>query len=152
MESGIRIIAYDPSYAADTVAMWRKSKEEAIGQAELHSFEDHVHYLNDVLLLENRIYLAVDTRNNAVAGMLACNETEVNQLYIRKEYQGKGLGTRLLDIAKCNSGGTLTLYTFEVNRKAQLFYEKNGFKVIGRGYENEENLEDIKYQWTVADG
>ncbi len=41
----------------------------------------------------------------------------------------------------------LTLYTFEVNENAQRFYEKHGFKVIGKGHENEENLPDIQYEW-----
>jgi RimJ/RimL family protein N-acetyltransferase len=41
---------------------------------------------------------------------------------------------------RANSKGRLTLFTFEVNHKAQRFYEKNGFKIIGRAYENEEGL------------
>ena len=43
----------------------------------------------------------------------------------------------------------LTLSTFEVNEKARRFYERNGFEVIGGGCENEENLPDIQYEWTV---
>ncbi len=149
MAADIRIVTYDPTYAEETVHMWRKSKEDAIGQAELHTFEDQVHFLNNVLSVDNEIYLAIDASTNNVAGMLACNQTEINQLYIHTDYQGKGLGARLLEIAKSNSGGTLTLYTFEINHKAQQFYEKHGFKVIGRGYENEENLADVKYQWRM---
>ncbi len=41
------------------------------------------------------------------------------------------------------------MYTFEVNKIAQGFYEKNGFKIIGRGYENEEKLPDIQYEWNI---
>ena len=147
MAADIRIIAYDPAYAEETVHMWRKSKEEAIGQAELHTFEDQVHFLNNILSVDYKIYLAIDCSTNSVAGMLACNQTEINQLYIHTNYQGKGLGAKFLEIAKSNSEGTLTLYTFEINHKAQHFYEKHGFQVIGRGYENEENLPDIQYQW-----
>lgn len=147
MDSGIKIIEYDPVYAEDTVRMWRQSKKNAIGLEELHSFEDHVHFLNCVLTANNKVYIANDSKNGMVAGMLAFNQHEVNQLYIHDDYQGKGLGTRLLDIAKSNSSGRLTLYTFEINRKAQLFYEKHGFKIIGRGNANEENLNDIKYEW-----
>ena len=143
----IKIIGYDPIYAEETVKMWRESKEAAIGQKEIHPFEDHVHFLNHVLAAENKIDIAIDVKTNKVVGILASNEHEVNQLYIHKDYQGKGLGKMLLDIAKQRSKGSLMLFTFEVNQKAQRFYERNGFKIIGRGNDNEEQLQDIKYEW-----
>jgi ribosomal protein S18 acetylase RimI-like enzyme len=79
--------------------------------------------------------------------MIAYNEKEISQLYIHIDYQGMGIGQYLLESAKEHAIGKLTLYTFEVNKKAQRFYEMHGFKIIGRGYENEENLPDILYEW-----
>ncbi|WP_164764317.1 GNAT family N-acetyltransferase [Paenibacillus illinoisensis] len=142
------IIEYDPSYSLQTVKMWRESKEKAIGQKEIHSFEDHVFYLNNILVQDNKIYIAIDTSEEQVVGILACNENWVNQLYIHTQFQGKGIGKKLLDYAKQCSEGRLFLYTFEVNKKAQQFYERNGFRIIGRGNDNEEKLDDIKYEWT----
>ncbi|MGD7018473.1 GNAT family N-acetyltransferase, partial [Bacillus altitudinis] len=66
-------------------------------------------------------------------------------------YQGMGIGTALLSRAKEQSSGRLTLYTFEINKNAQRFYEKHGFNIIGRGYENEEYLPDILYEWERED-
>lgn len=146
-ETNIEIIEYNPIYATDTVKMWRESKERAIGQKEMHSFEDHLYFLNHILNKDNKIYIAIDINDNKVAGILAFNESEINQLYIHNDCQGKGIGKKFLEIAKTNSQGRLTLYTFEVNLKAQRFYENNGFKIIGRGNDNEENLDDIKYEW-----
>lgn len=83
--------------------------------------------------------------------MIAYNDREINQLYIHINYQGIGIGRTLLNKAKAQSSGKLTLYTFEVNKKAQLFYEKNGFKIVGKGHENEENLPDIQYEWRSND-
>lgn len=143
----IKIIKYDSVYDEETVRMWRESKKRAIGQEEIHSFEDHLFFLNNILNRDNQIYIAID--NNKVVGMIAFNENEVNQLYIHNDYQGMGLGKKLLDMAKINSDGRLTLYTFEVNHKAQRFYERNGFKIIGKGHENEEKLNDIKYEWVI---
>ena len=82
-----------------------------------------------------------------VFGMIAYNDREISQLYIHIEHHGNGIGRMLLDRAKAQSSGKLTLYTFEVNKHAQQFYEKQGFKVISRGHENEENLPDIQYEW-----
>lgn len=39
----IHVIPYIPNYAEQTVAMWRESKEKAIGQKEIHSFENHLY-------------------------------------------------------------------------------------------------------------
>lgn len=146
MRQEINVIPFDPNYAEQTVAMWRESKEKAIGQKDIHSFENHVYFLNHILPEQFQIEIALI--GDQVAGMIAYNQTEISQLYIHNEYQGNGIGQRLLEKAKEQSSGRLTLYTFEVNKKAQRFYEKHGFKIIGRGYENEENLPDIQYEWT----
>jgi ribosomal protein S18 acetylase RimI-like enzyme len=144
-QNKMMIIPYVPKYAEQTVKMWRDSKYEAIGQKETHSFEDHVHFLNYILPKEGQIEIAlVDEK---VVGLIAYNESEVNQLYIHNDFQGRGIGRRLLEIAKEKSSGRLSLYTFEINKKARRFYEKHGFKIIGRGHENEENLPDILYEW-----
>lgn len=142
------IIEYDPSYALQTIKMWRESKEQAIGQKSIHSFEDHVFFLNNNLVKNNKVYLAIEASGEQVVGILACNEKWVNQLYVHTQYQGRGVGNRLLNLAKQQSEGRLFLYTFEVNKKAQKFYERNGFRIVVRGNDNEEQLEDIKYEWT----
>ncbi|WP_408004861.1 GNAT family N-acetyltransferase [Radiobacillus kanasensis] len=125
--------------------MWRNSKEQAIGKKEIHSFEDHVYFINHILPEQFQIELALI--GESVVGMIAYNEKEINQLYIHINYQGIGIGQTLLDVVKGQSSGRLTLYTFEINENARRFYEKNGFEIIGRGHENEENLPDIQYEW-----
>ncbi|OIK10824.1 GNAT family N-acetyltransferase [Bacillus sp. MUM 116] len=139
------IAQYNPAYGEQTVRMWRDSKERAIDQKEIHSFENHIYFLNNILSEQYQIDLALV--DDKVVGMIAYNEREISQLYIHIDYQGIGIGQTLLDKVKEQSSGRLTLYTFEVNENAQRFYEKNGFKIIGRGHENEENLPDIQYEW-----
>ncbi|MDF2536630.1 MAG: family N-acetyltransferase [Bacillales bacterium] len=139
MKSKFIITQYNPMYAEQTVEMWRESKERAINQKEIHSFENHLTFLKDILSEQCQIVLALI--DDKVVGMIAYSEKEISQLYIHIDYQGLGIGQTLLDRAKQKSSGSLTLYTFEK------FYEKNGFEIVGRGYENEENLPDIKYQW-----
>jgi ribosomal protein S18 acetylase RimI-like enzyme len=146
-QSKIEIIPYHPIYADQTVEMWRNSKEQALGQKEIHSFEDHVDFLNQILAKQFQVELAL--MDDRVVGMIAYNEREISQLYIHIDYQGMRIGQTLLERAKEQSTGRLTLYTFEVNKKAQHFYEQHGFKMIGRGYENEEGLPDILYEWKL---
>ncbi|MDF2066815.1 GNAT family N-acetyltransferase [Bacillus sp. Cr_A10] len=141
----IIITHYTPKYAKQTVDMWRDSKEQAVNQKEIHSFENHVYFLNHILSEQYQVDIAII--DEEVVGMIAYNEREISQLYIHIDYQGIGIGHTLLDRVKAQSSGRLTLYTFEVNVNAQRFYEKHGFKIIGRGHENEENLPDIQYEW-----
>jgi len=126
--------------------MWRDSKERAIGQKENHSFENHINFLNHILPRQYQIEIVL--ADNKVVGMIAYNDDEISQLYIHIDYQGMGIGLALLDKAKEQSTGRLTLHTFDVNENAKRFYETNGFKIIDRGHENEENLPDIQYEWT----
>jgi ribosomal protein S18 acetylase RimI-like enzyme len=147
MKTGINIIPFQPHYTEETVNMWRQSKERAIGQKEKHSVESHHYFLTEILPEEYQIDLAL--LDGKVVGVNAYNESEISQLYVHVDYQGLGIGQILLDQAKAKSSGYLTLYTFEVNQLAQRFYEKNGFVVIGRGHENEENLPDIQYEWRI---
>ncbi|WP_307479555.1 GNAT family N-acetyltransferase [Cytobacillus purgationiresistens] len=139
------ICPYEASYANETVFMWRTSKEKAIGQKEIHSFESHIYFLNHILPENHKIFLALE--NDKVVGMIAFNMNEISQLYIHIDYQGRGVGQDLLNFCKRNSRGRLKLRTFEVNKAAQGFYKKNGFVEIGRGHGNEENLPDIEYEW-----
>jgi ribosomal protein S18 acetylase RimI-like enzyme len=132
-------------YAEQTVKMWRDSKERAIYQKEIHSFENHLNFLNNILPEQYQIDLVL--KDDKVVGMIAYNEREISQLYIHIDYQGMGIGQTLLEKVKEQSSGRLTLYTFEVNKNAQRFYVKNGFEIIARGHENGENLPDIKYEW-----
>lgn len=141
----IIITQYHPKYAEQTVSMWRESKERAIGQKEGHSFENHIYFLNNILCEQYQIDVVLI--DDKVVGMIAYNEREISQLYIHTDYQGFGIGQTLLDKAKEQSSGKLTLYTFEVNENARRFYEKNGFNIKSRGHENEENLPDILYEW-----
>ncbi|MDQ0971700.1 ribosomal protein S18 acetylase RimI-like enzyme [Neobacillus niacini] len=144
-DSKVKIIKYQPNYAKQTVEMWRNSKEAALGQKEIHSFDNHVDFLNQILAKQYQVDLVL--MDEMVVGMIAYNEGEISQLYIHIDFQGNGIGQTLLARAKEQSAGRLILYTFEVNKKAQRFYEKHGFIIIGRGYENEEDLPDILYEW-----
>jgi ribosomal protein S18 acetylase RimI-like enzyme len=151
-DAEIEVIAYDEKYARGAVKMWRDSKEKALEQKDAHSFAEHLAFLRFVLVKENRVFLAIDKKSATVAGLMAIRGSRLDQLYIHSDYQKTGIGSRLLNLAKELSPGTLRLFTFEVNKNARAFYEKHGFKIIGRGSANEENLPDIEYEWIKNNG
>ncbi|HEX5825558.1 MAG TPA: GNAT family N-acetyltransferase [Candidatus Limnocylindrales bacterium] len=93
-------------------------------------------------------WVAVD-HTGAVVGMMVVTPGELDQLYVRPDRLGEGIGRQLLDVARDRSPDGLTLYTFQVNERARRFYERNGFVAewLGDGSANEESQPDVRYIW-----
>ena len=142
-----QITSYSSQYALPLVKMWRESFEQALGVMDPHPLLEQLNYLHEVVVANNQVHIVLDPATNNVIGFLAANKNMVAQLYVHINYQGKGIGTQLIEIAKQNSDGRLRLFTFKSNIKAQRFYEHHGFKIIGQGFEEEWQLEDLEYEW-----
>lgn len=69
------------------------------------------------------------------AGITAERPIELSRLYSHQEYIGKGVGQTLMDAcferARCDGHDVMWLGVWEHNPRAQRFYEKNGFRVVG---------------------
>lgn len=69
---------------------------------------------------------------------------EVRRMRIYKEYQGKGIGSRMLDelTRRAISLGysRLVLDTLENNHRARKFYEKHGFRLFDKGVFGGQNI------------
>jgi GNAT superfamily N-acetyltransferase len=86
--------------------------------------------------------------NQELVGIIAFREGWIDQLYVLPSSQGRGVGTALLQIAKSRSLG-LSLWTFQCNRNARRFYDRQGFTLIKEtdGSANEEKEPDALYFW-----
>jgi GNAT superfamily N-acetyltransferase len=69
-------------------------------------------------------------------GVVAERPVELNRLYSRQEFLGKGVGQTLMaacfDRARELNRDVMWLGVWEYNPRAQRFYEKNGFRVVGK--------------------
>jgi GNAT superfamily N-acetyltransferase len=85
----------------------------------------------------------------AIVGMMAIEPGVLDQLYVRPDRLGEGIGRRMLDVAQDRSPDGLTLHTFQVNARARRYYERNGFVAdwFGDGSANEEGQPDVRYVW-----
>lgn len=78
----------------------------------------------------------------------ACLEGDLlDQLFVLPSWQGKGVGSLLLDDIKALRPDGFRLYTFEKNHTARAFYEKRGLVETGRGFSEEEQEADVAYRW-----
>jgi GNAT superfamily N-acetyltransferase len=81
--------------------------------------------------------------------MMVLAEGWIEQLYVDPGWLGRGIGSRLMALAKELQPGGLQLYTFQVNDRARRFYEHHGFVAtwFGDGSANEERQPDVRYEW-----
>ncbi len=74
----------------------------------------------------------------------------IDQLYVRPDSVGLGLGSKLLKHALTGVTQPVRLYTFQANAGARRFYERHGFKPVQftDGQSNEEKCPDVLYERT----
>ena len=56
-------------------------------------------------------------------------------IVVKKEYRDKGIGKKLIDFAEnvvCKNAGRIFLVVADFNPEAKYFYERNGYKQVGK--------------------
>ena len=147
-------IAIRPGTAEDAPAvaeLYLRARRAAVGaipdavhgDAEIRAwFASHV-------VTDAELWVAEDEAG-VVAGLLVLDGDWVDQLYVEPDLTGRGVGARLLELAKRERPDGLQLWTFASNTGAQRFYERHGFVARERtdGRENEEGAPAIRYVWS----
>ena len=148
MSTPVELVPYRAEYRETLVDLWRASFEQGVGHPVPNPVDDHRKFFDEHMLAATRVHLAL--RDGKLVGFGAFTPDSVVQLYVHVEHLRQGIGTRLLDLAKANSGGRLWLHTFVTNKNAQRFYERHGFAVVERGFEPVMQLGDLRYEWRRA--
>jgi ribosomal protein S18 acetylase RimI-like enzyme len=116
---------------------------------ELYSQEQIENWIASEVIPNQEVWVAA--ADDAILGFMALKVEMLNHLYIDPGYQPRGIGDRLMTIAKEQSD-VLRLYVFQKNTSARAFYEKRGFRLVrlGDGSGNEENEPDALYEWFIT--
>lgn len=117
--------------------------------------DDLAHYMRQAFSLEQitaelseekNIFLIAELENetagyakiildNIEPGITAERPIELNRLYSHQKFLGRGVGQTLMDAcferAREENRDVMWLGVWEYNPRAQRFYEKNGFRVVG---------------------
>lgn len=150
MTDALQIRDFDSRYTRRLVALWRSSFEHGVGITDPHPLQEQQAFFESKVLPENRVRVAC--LGSTLAGFLASTPQSIAHLYVAVPLIGRGIGSRLLALAKAESSGSLWLYTFARNANARAFYERHGFVDTGHGFENMWNLEDVRYVWSGPAG
>lgn len=124
----------------------RMSFDHALPELDgLHTPEEDRDYFRRAVFESCEIWGAVEEH---LVGFVAFGNGWIEQLYVLPDWHGQGLGRTLLDVAKAK-WPRLTLWTFQQNGPARLFYERNGFVPVEEtgGLGNEAKAPDVRYEW-----
>lgn len=135
-----------PSDAAAIAAVFSASRRLLAFLPELHSVEEDFGFIRDHIMQTCRVTVA--TRDRRIAGYMAERPEWIEQLYMRPDAIGGGIGSALLAAAKARHD-RLELWCFRDNAAGRAFYEKHGFVAVAEtdGAENEAKAPDVRYRW-----
>ncbi|MFB7515195.1 GNAT family N-acetyltransferase [Streptomyces sp. NPDC056144] len=128
--------------------VWLRSYTAALPDVRRAHTDDEVRsWIRHVVVPHQEAWVA--TADGEVVALLVLDGEELDQLYVDPPWRGRGVGDRLVDLAKRRSPDGLTLWTFQVNGPAARFYERHGFVAAERtdGARNEEREPDVRYTW-----
>lgn len=147
MSDAVRIRRLVPADMAAAAKLHRASFDERLPWlAGLHTPEDDENFWSGHVFPTCQVWAAeVD---GGLVGVIAFREGWVDQLYVLPDAQRRGIGTRLLDLAK-SAYPQLQLWTFQRNLPARRFYAAHGFAIVEEtdGSRNEEKEPDVLYRW-----
>ncbi len=87
-------------------------------------------------------YVYVIEENNEIRGFISMVDNYLAAIFVDKEFQSQGYGTKLLDYVK-QQKDSIELKVFKKNSRACEFYLRNGF-TIKQELDNE-NLKEEEY-------
>ena len=114
---------------------------------DIHTREEDLAFFS-VQMLPGQTVWVIEDGQGGLAAYAAGVEGRLNHLFVHPDAQGKGHGSRLLELFRAEVE-VLDLWTFQQNVRARGFYERLGFVAVeftdGEG--NEEKTPDVRYEW-----
>lgn len=146
------IAEFGTAHGDELVRLWRASFEHGVRTIDTNTIDNQLDFLRRELVPTHRVRVVLRGSGGGrqeIVGFMASTPQSVAQLFVRVGEIGQGIGTRLLELAKAESSGSLWLYTFARNVAARRFYERHGFREVEREDpgENMYRLQAIKLAW-----
>jgi L-amino acid N-acyltransferase YncA len=118
----------------------------------VHPLDDMRRWMRDAVFAHQEVWFAESAAGSIVALMALRQPDWLEHLYIDASATGRGLGARMLEVARSElDGDQIQLWTFQSNVGARRFYERQGFVAVQTTEgDNEEQAPDVRYLWRRA--
>lgn len=148
---GIEIRRAEPAESDAVADLMSRVRQEAIPSIPppVHPPHEVRDWMRTVVFADHEVWVAVV--DGVHVGVLVLGRPDwIEHLYITAAHTGRGLGSRLVALAKAELGGQVQLWTFQSNTGARRFYERHGFAAVEftDGAGNEERAPDVRYLFT----
>lgn len=147
--AGVSLSQATPADAEEIAAVFRDARAAMTYLPESpYSHAQTVEFFHGVLADPGNLVLVARPTDGAIAGFGVFGEGHLDHLYVRRDRQRQGIGTRLIETAQARFG-RLDGWVFQRNAEAIALYERSGFEVVERtdGSRNEEHEPDVRVVW-----
>jgi GNAT superfamily N-acetyltransferase len=112
----------------------------------IHTPEDDASFVRERLLPGHETWVVEE--DGRVVAYLALQDDVLDHLFVHPDFQGRGLGTALLEHAQRLRPDGFSLWTHDAS-EACAFYERHGLVAVERtdGATTTEKLPDVRYAW-----
>ncbi|MFR5265411.1 N-acetyltransferase [Clostridium sp.] len=122
------------------MTIWKESTIKAHDFIDKQYWEDNYETVKNIYLPMSETFLYVDQDN--IKGFISIIENEfIGALFIDVNYQGEGIGSKLIDYVT-EKYGELKLVVYKDNERAVKFYKNKGFKVIKEQESEDSNFKE----------
>ena len=129
-EIGIECIRFDESFFEEYKRIYNECFYEMRNSLDIRPFN----FLSDYAQIQDKsefIFLLID--DGILVGSVACYGNEVDDLFVNKKYQGRGIGRQLLlwgmRYIRSKNAFPIHLHVAEWNKTAIGLYESVGFEI-----------------------
>ena len=96
------------------------------------------------MISEAEMYVAEE--NEEILGFIGLTDTYIAGIFVKETEQSKGVGTELLrTVMKLKD--YLKLNVYKKNRKAVVFYQHRGFKIVNQEIDENTSEEEYTMEW-----
>lgn len=109
----------DAGEANEVAELWLSSRRGAVPPIPppIHSDDDVRSWFLEVVLPRGDTWVL--DGDTGIVGLLVLADGRVDQLYVKPDWNGDGVGSKLLDFAKAARPNGLGLWTFRANTRAR---------------------------------
>lgn len=130
--------------AEQVMQIWLRGNEDA------HDFIPKEYWRSNYTEVEEQILQAevfVYEVNNEIQGFIGIIDSYIAGIFVKNSCRSRGIGRQLLEYVK-QTHDTLSLGVYKKNKRAVLFYLREGFSIISEGFDKDTGEKEYTMIWS----